>query len=569
MRFHEALARSIASYGVDTVFGVLGDGNVYIMDSFRRHAGGRYVSTSNEMAAILAASGYAHVTGRLGVATVTEGPGLTHGVTALADAARARRSILVIAGDIPLTDRGHIHQISQRDVVAPTGAAFELVRSPATLLTDLGTAVRRALTENRPVVLSVPGAFQWEQASGPREQVPGRRTERAPDRRQEQLPNRPIITRYLPPQAPRPDPAALDVAVGILAGASRPVVLAGQGAARSGAGATLLRLAQRLGAPAASTLLARGLFAGYDYDLGIFGTFASPPALEAIVRSDCVIAFGASLNAFTTDAGSLLKGKAVIQVDTDPSAIGRHAPVSAAVIGDAAAVADTIIDWLDRAEIPPGGSCTTDLARTLKEFPPPAQGDPSRPLDIPWTLARLNEAFPRERTVVFDGGRFFLLGLPLVEVPDPAGYVHTNSFASIGLGMGHAIGAAIGRPDRRTLLITGDGGFMNGGLTEFTTAIRHRLDLTVLVLNDGAYGTEILKLKRHGLDPGICLFDWPDLGPVAGALGGRGFTVHRRQDLDLALTQATRPGPPTLIDVKIDPDAVAFSGPDHAPRDTQ
>jgi acetolactate synthase I/II/III large subunit len=549
MHFHEALARGIASYEVDTVFGVLGDGNVYIMDSFRRYANGRYVSTSHEMAAILAASGYAHVTGRLGVATVTEGPGLTHSVTALTDAARARRSLLVIAGDIPVTDRGHIHKISQRDVVAPTGAGFELVRSPTTLLTDLDTAVRRALIEHRPVVLSVPGTFQWEQVE-----------------------DRPISKRYPPPpQALRPDPAALDIAVGMLASASRPLVVGGQGAVQSGAGPALLRLAKRLGAPTATTLLARGLFAGYDYNLGVFGTFSGPSALEAIVTSDCVIAFGASLNAFTTNSGSLLKKKAVIHVDTDPAAIGRHTPVSAGVVGDAAAVADTMVEWLDQTEIQAGGCCSEELARKLKEFSlaPAADHDPAGKLDIPRALARLNEVFPRERTVVFDGGRFFLLGLPQVDVPDPAAYVHTNGFASIGLGMGHAIGAAIGEPGRRTLLITGDGGFMNGGLTEFVTAVRHHLDITVVILNDGAYGSEIMKLRRHGLDPDICLFDWPDLGPVATALGGRGFTVHRWRDFDLALEQAVQAGPPTLIDVRIDPRTVSYSGPDHAPRDTE
>src|SRR5260370_20981673 len=134
MHFHEALARGIASYDVDTVFGVLGDGNVYIMDSFRRYANGRYVSTSHEMAAILAASGYAHATGRLGVATFTGGPGLTHGVTALTDAARARRSGLVIAGDVPVTDRCRTHTISQRDAVSPSVAGLWLVHSPPTLL---------------------------------------------------------------------------------------------------------------------------------------------------------------------------------------------------------------------------------------------------------------------------------------------------------------------------------------------------------------------------------------------------------------------------------------------------
>jgi len=291
--------------------------------------------------------------------------------------------------------------------------------------------------------------------------------------------------------------------------------------------------------------------------------------LEAIVASDCVIAFGASLNAFTTDSGSLLRNKAVIQVDADPSAMGRHAPVSAAVVGDAAA-ADTITELLDQAEIKAGRFCTEDLARALKELalPPAADHDPTRELDIPWALARLNEVFPAERTVVFDGGRFFLLGLPQVDVPDPAAYVHTNSFAAIGLGLGHAIGAAIGRPGRRTLLVSGDGGFMSGGLAEFVTAVRHHLDITVVVLNDGAYGSEITKLRRHGLDPDICLFDWPDLGPVATALGGRGFTVQSRADFDLALKQALLAGPPTLIDVRIYPYAVLYSGADHAPRDT-
>jgi len=209
--------------------------------------------------------------------------------------------------------------------------------------------------------------------------------------------------------------------------------------------------------------------------------------------------------------------------------------------------------------------------RKLKEFSRPriTTHDPAQNVDIPWALARLNDVFTWERTVAFDGGRFCLLGLPHVDVPDPAAYVHTLSFASIGLGMGHAIGAAIGRPDRRTLLVTGDGGFMNGGLAEFVTAVRHELDITVVMLNDGAYGSEVTKLRRHGLDPDISLFAWPDFGPVATALGGRGFTARRRGEFDAALEQAMHAGPPTLIDVKIDPHTVQFSGSDHAPRDQE
>ncbi|MFF0445446.1 thiamine pyrophosphate-dependent enzyme [Streptomyces sp. NPDC004609] len=143
-----------------------------------------------------------------------------------------------------------------------------------------------------------------------------------------------------------------------------------------------------------------------------------------------------------------------------------------------------------------------------------------------------------------------------LRCPGPSSYVHTLNFGSLGLGMGSAVGAACAAPERPTLLVTGDGGFMMGGLTEFTTAVRHGLDLVVVVLDDGAYGAEHIQFRGKDMDPAISTFDWPDLGPVATALGGRGLTVRDTAGLDRALAALPGRDRPVLIDVKLDPDRV-------------
>ena len=199
MLFHEAIARALADQGVTTVFGVLGDANLYMMDSFQRRSGGHYYSACNENGAVLAANGYARTSGQLGVATVTHGPALTNTVTALAEGVRDRTPILLLAGDTPVADKTNLQNIPQREVVLASGAGFEQVRTPQTVAEDLATAIFRAHAESRPVVLNVPVDFQWEE-----------------------IEYQPAPPRLIDAQAVRPDPAALDAAVGIIASARRP-----------------------------------------------------------------------------------------------------------------------------------------------------------------------------------------------------------------------------------------------------------------------------------------------------------------------------------------------------------
>jgi acetolactate synthase I/II/III large subunit len=159
VKFHEAFARALRALDIDTVFGVMGDANLFIADSFVRVVGGRFVAASHEAGAVLMAAGYASVTGDVGVATVTHGAAVSNAVTSLIDAARSRRPLLVIAGDTPASDKHNLQNLPQAEIIAPTGAGIERVRTPETVYDDLQQAMRRAIVERRPIVLEVPLDF--------------------------------------------------------------------------------------------------------------------------------------------------------------------------------------------------------------------------------------------------------------------------------------------------------------------------------------------------------------------------------------------------------------------------
>ncbi|HEY1622654.1 MAG TPA: thiamine pyrophosphate-dependent enzyme [Streptosporangiaceae bacterium] len=536
--FHQAISQGLRDQAVHTMFGVIGDGNLFIVDSFRRLDGTRYLPMATEAGAVEAAFGFAHVTGELGVATVTHGPGLTNTVTALVEGVRARIPLLLIAGDTGAEDRDSLQNIPQREVASASGAGFEQLRSPRTIGDDIATAIRRAHVEARPIVLNVPADFQWQEA----EYVP-------------------VPRRHVAVQAAYPDADALDAAVGIIASARRPVVLAGRGAIGAAARAALVNLAGRIQAPLATTLKAKDLFRGEPHDIGIFGTLSHEVALETINRSDCVVAFGASMNRWTAAGGSLLAGKRLVQVDVERGGIGRYFAPDAAVAADAATTATAIAEWLDKAEVASSGFASADLARQLTEAPPlPKDRSTGETLDIHTALTRLDEAIPARRILVYDAGRFMGVAFRLLHVPGPGSFIHTVNQASIGLSVGTAVGAAIGAPGPPAVVITGDGGFMLGGLAEFATAARLGVDLIVVVLNDGAYGAEHIQFTSRAMDPSLSILAWPDFAAVADALGGRGYTLRSPRELDLAGPAIAHRDRPVLFDIRLDPRLVPSEG---------
>ena len=540
MYVHEALARTLDAMGVDTIFGLIGDGNLYMADSFTRETGGQFIAVAHEASAVLAAAGYSRTTGRLGVAAVTHGPALTNTVTALIEGVRARTPLVLLAGDTAVVDRDNLQKIDQRSVILPTGAGFVQLRSPDTIPEDIVSAFREAELERRPVVLNIPADFQWQDVEF-----------RPPQRR-------PVIR-----QSVRPSEDALDAALGIIASSRRPLVLAGRGATSAAARAAILGFARRIGAPVATTLQARELFAGEPEDLGIFGTLSTDAAVGVIGQADCVVAFGAALNRWTTGEGALLKQARVVQVDLDPAALNHHRPVDAPVIGDATVVAAEFARLLDEVSFTPT-EFAARAARLAQEDPArkPAthqqstEGQPGT-LDIDEALRAINRAFPAERSLVLDAGRFFHHAAFNVRTGAVNSYVHTLEFGCIGLGMANAIGAAAGSPGTPALMISGDGGFMLGGLAEFNTAVRHRLDVVVVIMNDRSYGAEYIQFANKGMDPAISTFDWPSFAAVASALGGLGHAVHTQEELEKVLDTLADRDRPALIEVFLDPASIS------------
>ena len=531
MHVYEAVARSLAERGVQVVFGLAGDANLMLLENYVRIYGGTYVSSAHEAGAVLMANGYASTSGRVGVATVTHGPAVTNTITALVEGVRNHSPLVLIAGATPAEDRENLQFADQSSLFWGTGVGFEQVRSELTVLDDLDVAFRRAILERRPVVVNLPVELVERQIEY-----------RAPSAN---------IQSHGPSV---PSRAALEEAASVLASANRPLILAGRGAITDGARDAVVALAKRLGAPVATTLKGKNLFNDEPANLGIFGTLSHDTALSFISESDCVVAFGASLNKWTTVTGSLLNGKRVVQVDSSASAIGRFSDVHVGLVGDAGDTADALLHMLDDLDAKPS-TYRSRAEELIAQLQPPAFEDLSTndTVDLRAALAALDESMPSDRILATDGGQFIFELLKMVQVEHPQRFVLGVNFGSIGLGMGNAIGASYGIPGSPVLMVCGDGGFMLGGLTEFNTAVRHGVDLVVALFNNSCYGPEYVHLEHEGLDPAFSTFQWPDFAEVARALGGDGVVVRNAQDLQAvpaAIKNRTRP---LLIEFRTDP----------------
>ncbi len=532
MHVHKSIAQSLVDHGVDTMFGLMGDANLFMIDHYVRSCGGRFVPAAIEGSSILMALAYSHVSGKTGVATVTHGPGLTNCVTALTEAARAHMPIVLLAGDTAVGNPQNLQNIDQREVVKLTGSGFEQMRSPETAARDVANAFYRARLERRPIVLDMPADFMWQET--------GHET---------------IVHPVFHTPAYVPEGDSLDQAIGMIASAKRPVILAGAGA--TAARDRLIRLADRLQAPLATTLKAKDLFKGHPCNMDIFGTLSTPAAYDVIDKSDCIIAFGTSLHYFTTDRGKLMKGKRVVQVNDDAAEIGKNYHPDAALVADAGLTADNFIYWLDEAEIAPSGF-TDELDKETLAVHPPASRESSKDgyVNYVWALDRLETALPKNRILTTDGGRFMTEVWCRISATDPGSFVATTNFGSIGLGLQEAIGAGLADPSRPVVVFTGDGGFMMGAVNEFNTAVRLKQDLIVIVCNDSAYGAEHIQFLDRQMDPGLAQFEWPSFAEVATALGGQGVCVHSPDDLDTAIAAMEQRDGPFLIELRLDPEDV-------------
>jgi thiamine pyrophosphate-dependent acetolactate synthase large subunit-like protein len=525
----DAVGAALAGRDVDTVFGVAGSGN-FVVTSRLCAEGARFVAARHEGGATGMADGWARVTGRVGVCSVHQGPGLTNTITALTEAAKSRTPLLVLAGDTPAAALRSNFRIDQHDLVTSVGAITERVYSAGSAAADAARAFDRALLERRPVVLNLAIDLQAQTAAPPEAGS---------------APPAPTLSAL-----PWPAPSSIAKAADLVAAAERPAIVAGRGAVLSGARAALEELGERCGALLATSAVAHGLFRGLPYDLGISGGFSSPLAAQLLAESDLVLAFGATLNQWTTRHGALTRDATVIHIDVDPG-VG-------AIVGDAAPAATALSAELDRRGVARPGRRTPEVAaaiaaRRWRDEPYDDEGGPDAATIDPRTLTiAVDRLLPDDRTVVVDSGHFTGWPAMYLDVPDAGSWLFVNAFQAVGLGLGAAIGAAVARPDRITVAAVGDGGLFLA-LQELETAARLALPLLVLVYDDAAYGAEVHHFESMGHDVSIARFPDADLAAIARGAGAAGVIVRSAGDLGAVADWARDPRGPLVVDAKVDP----------------
>jgi len=546
MKAHEAIARTLKDIGVRTMFGLIGDANLLVVNSFIKECDGDYVGAANEAGATLMALGYASVSGQVGVATVTCGPGFTNTMTPLVEGVKSHLPMVLIVGQASNREKFSPQKISHRDFALAAGAGYEQAENTESVCRDLISAFRRAESEQRPIVFEMISYNLMDKESG---EYKGKQ--------------RISIKRSFETL----DSQDLDAAIGVIATAKRPLIVVGYGAMKDDAREEILALARRIDAPIMTTLRAKDLYFGDPLNLDIFGYSAHPDTTQVVTDCDCIISFGASLNFITTLRGALFRGKRTIAINNSSSDIGKYIDTDIAVLADCKSVARRIVYWLDEAEIAPSGFASEPAVRDAANAinsPRNTSGNPSATrgarggMDLREIFGEIAAAIGKECILATGLGRHAGYTWHAFRVAEPRLFVPGHSYGAIGLTLSLAIGAAKAEPGLTTVVTTGDGAFMLGDMSEFNTAVRYGLDLVVVVCNDGSYGAEYEQLANNDMDPSITIFDWPELSSVAKALGGASAVVRERADLErIKETIAARDRRvPLLIEIRMDPSSI-------------
>ena len=523
------VGRTLAELGVRQAFGVVGSGNFHVTNALVE-GGARFVAARHENGAATMADAYARMSGTVTALTVHQGCGLTNALTGITEAAKSRTPLVVLAAEAtsPLSN----FHVDQGAIAAAVGAIPRRLARPDDAAAAAADAYWTARDERRTVVLNLPLDVQAAEVAGP------------------------SVHLAEPPEPAVPvDAEGVGRLVDVLAGARRPVFIAGRGARGAGCRDALEGLAERAGALLATSAVANGLFEGSPWSLGISGGFATPLAGELLRGADLVVGWGCALNMWTTSHGALIGPEAsLVQVDVEPDALGRNRPISLGVVGDVRATATAATASLPART--DGGYRSPDVADRIAghgrwrhvaiEDTSTAERIDPRVLSIV-----LDDLLPRERVVAIDSGNFMGYPSAYLAVPDEYGYCMTQAFQSIGLGLATAIGAALARPDRLVVAALGDGGALMS-TSELETVVRLGLPMLVVVYNDAAYGAEVHHFGPQGLDLRTVVFPDTDLAAMARGIGFEAVTVRTVADLDAVGDWiAGRRQHPLLVDAKV------------------
>ena len=526
MLVSEAVGATLAGLGADTVFGLVGSGNFHVTNALIAN-GATFVATRHECGAACAADAWARGTGRVGILSVHQGPGLTNALTGITEAAKSRTPLLVLAADVAGAAVRSNFRIDVAALATSVGAVPDRLYSPATAAADAVRAYRTAQRQRRTVVRAMPLDVQAAQCEPPK------------------IPPAPPLA------SPAPAPEAAARLAQALAEAERPVFVAGRGALA--ARTAREELADACGALLATSAVAKGLFHGSPWDLGVSGGFASPLAAELITGADLLVGWGSSLNMWTMRHGKLIgRGTRVAQVDDDSSAIGAHQPVDIAVPGDVAQTARSVLASLHAQPGYRSGELRDRIAREVRWRDVPYDDQGGDGVIDPRTLTiALDDLLPAERVVAIDSGNFMGYPSMFLSVPDERGFCFTQAYQSIGLGLASAIGAALAQPDRLPVAALGDGGALMG-VSELETVVRLGLPMVIVVYDDDAYGAEVHHFGPDGFALDTVRFPPADIAAIGRGFGCAGVTVRGTEDLGPVRDWLAGPRDrPLVIDAKV------------------
>jgi acetolactate synthase-1/2/3 large subunit len=553
----QALIKSLEMQGVEVIFGLPGGAilPVYdpIIDSSIRHILVRHEQGAGHMA-----EGYAHVTGRPGVAMVTSGPGATNIVTPLADAMMDSIPIVVITGQVATTSIG----TDAFQEVPITGVTMDITKHNwlVTDVDDIPRVIAEAFhvaTTGRPgpVLVDFPKdianqMMDWYWPSS-------------------------LDDLDLPGYHPRTTGDAADVrrAAELMLAAERPVLYAGGGILKARGAEALLELANRTGIPVVTTLMGRGTFPdSHPLCLGMPGMHGNYTAVTAMQRADLLVALGSRFDDRVTGKISAFAPDAkIIHVDIDPAELGKVRRPDVGIVGDARIVIEQLLEALAAAGLGPAGTAPApgtvaasrpDLAPWMAqvrawqaEFPLTYNQVDGGALKPQYVLEQLRDLSPDDTIVASGVGQHQMWASQYWRFNHPYTWVNSGGAGTMGFAVPAAIGAKVGRPDKTVWAVDGDGCFQMTA-QELVTASAERIPVKIAILNNAYLGMvrqwqELFYAERYSevyLSP-----DLPDYVKWAEAMGCVGLKVESAEEVAPAIEKANGiDDRPVVIDFRTD-----------------
>jgi len=542
----DAVVACLKHQGVEVIFGMTGGSIMPVYDALFRDGEIAHIIVGHEQGAAHMAEGYARATGKVGVVMTTSGPGATNLVTGLADAFMDSTPLVAITGQVTSNLLGNdaFQEADMRGITMPITKHNYQVTSVQELPAVFAEAFFVALSGRPgPVLIDVPKDLMM-----------------APCGQMLAAPSAP--TGYKPPY--RGHPKQIRRALEVLAQAQRPVILAGGGIITAGAEAELMALAETAGIPVTTSLMGLGAFpAGHELFLGMPGMHGTGYANLALNRADVILCVGSRMDdRITGKLDEFAPQAAFIHVDVDASEIGKNLPCLVPIVGDAKPVLKDLAQGAAEWQTKPDYSAWHQQIASWKERYPMCYQAKGEGLAPQAAVDALGKMLPEDAIVVTGVGQHQMYAAQFYPFKRPRTLITSGGLGTMGFGLPAAVGAKVGQPKREVVLIDGDGSFLMT-IQELATAVRYRVGIVVLILNNNYLGM-VRQWQEMFLDDRRAETELvpPPYAKVAQAFGGLGRAVlnpgELPEALDWARKQAAEKRLPVVLDVAVERDALVL-----------